>query len=139
MTLFADVAAASTRVAATSARSEKVAILAALLSGLEPDEVAIATGVLAGVPRQGRIGVGYVTAFGVEHVPADSPSLGVRDVDRAIAELASAAGPGSAAGRRRLLLDLLGRATAEEAELLRRLFTGELRQGALAGVMVDAV
>ena len=58
MTLLADVVAASKEVADTGSRTAKVAILADLLSRLEPDEVALAVGFLAGVPRQGRVGVG---------------------------------------------------------------------------------
>ena len=61
--------AASEEVAATSARSRKIAILAALLRRLEPDEVPIAVGVLSGLPRQGRVGVGYRTVYGLGAVP----------------------------------------------------------------------
>lgn len=66
MTLLADVVRASRDVAATSARSAKVAALAELLAALEPGEVAAVAGLLSGVPRQGRIGVGYASVFGVE-------------------------------------------------------------------------
>src|ERR687895_285969 len=38
-----------------------------------------------------------------------------------------------------ILAELLGRATEQEADFVKRLFTGELRQGALAGLMVDAI
>ena len=77
MTLLADVVAASTRVADTSSRSEKVAILAALLARLDADEVAVVAGLLSGAPRQGRVGVGYSTIYGVECEPAAEPSLTV--------------------------------------------------------------
>jgi DNA ligase 1 len=139
MTLLADVVAASNDVAGTSKRSEKVAILADLLRELDPGEVPIAVGLLSGVPRQGRVGVGYSTIYGVEPQPVADPSLTVDDLDRAIAEVQSATGPGSAARRKQLLGTLLGRATDQEAGFVKRLFTGELRQGALAGVMADAV
>jgi DNA ligase-1 len=139
MTLLADVAAASTQVAATSSRSRKVAILADLLSGLDADEIAISVGLLSGVPRQGRVGVGYATVYGVDLDPADEASLTIGDVDRAISEIEEASGSGSATARKRILGELLGRATDAEGEFLRRLLTGGLRQGALAGVMVDAV
>lgn len=92
-----------------------------------------------GVPRQGRVGVGYATVYGVDVPPAAEPSLTVAELDRAIDEIAADRGPGSPARRRRLLIDLLGRATAPEAEFVRRLLTGDLRQGALGGVMADAV
>ena len=139
MTLFADVVGASEQVARTSSRSGKVAVLAALLGRLEAAEVGICVGLLSGVPRQGRIGVGYATIYGVEAPAAADASLTVLGVDRAIDELQGATGSGSGTRRKRLLADLFARATAPEAQLLRRLFTGELRQGALAGVMTDAV
>jgi DNA ligase 1 len=139
MTLLAEVVAASAAVTDTSSRSRKVAILAELLRKLDADEVPIAVGLLSGVPRQGRVGVGYSTIYGIEQRPAADPSLTVDDLDRAIAGVQAATGQGSAGQRKELLGGLLGRATAQEADFVRRLFTGELRQGALAGVMADAV
>jgi DNA ligase-1 len=139
VTLLADVVAASQEVAETSARSRKVTILAELLERLDPDEVAIAAGLLSGVPRQGRVGVGYSTIHRVESPPAEEPTLTVADLDTAISQIRAATGSGSGARRSELLAELLDRATEEEAGFIRRLFTGELRQGALAGVMVDAV
>jgi DNA ligase-1 len=139
MTLLADVVAASNEVAGTSSRSRKVAILAELLGALDASEVPIAVGFLSGAPRQGRVGVGYSTIYGIERLPADVPSLTVDDLDRAIAAIQDTTGGGSAAARKELLGELLGRATEQEADFVKRLFTGELRQGALAGVMADAV
>jgi ATP-dependent DNA ligase I len=139
MTLLADVVTASKRVTETSSRSAKIAILAELLRRLDPAEVAAVTAFLSGVPRQGRVGIGYSTIYGVECVPATEPSLTVADADRAIRDVQAATGSGSAAERRRILLELLGQATEDEADFLRRLLTGGLRQGALAGLMVDAV
>jgi len=133
------VVTASTLVGETTARSRKVAILAELLRRLDPGEVPICVGFLSGVPRQGRVGVGYRTVYGVQPRPAEEASLTVIDVDRAVDEIEGATGPGSARRRAELLAGVLGRATAPEAAFLRRLFTGELRQGALAGVMADAV
>jgi DNA ligase-1 len=139
VTLLADIVAASLRVADTSARSGKVAILAELLRRLDGEEVASAVGFLSGVPRQGRVGVGYSTVYGVEGAPTAEPSLTVADLDVAIAEIERATGPGSTTRRRQLLAGLRGRATADEADFVRRLLTGELRQGALAGLMADAI
>jgi DNA ligase 1 len=139
LTLLADLVNASTRVAETSSRSRKVAILAELLRRLKSREVAIATGLLSGVPRQGRVGVGYSTVYGVEPEPAAEPSLTIEDLDAAIGAVQAATGSGSAGRRRQLLGELLARATSEEADFVKRLFTGELRQGALAGLMIDAV
>jgi DNA ligase 1 len=139
MTLLADLVSASNEVAGTSSRSRKVAILAELLQRLEASEVPISVGLLSGVPRQGRVGVGYSMIYGIDERPASEPSLTIADLDRAIAETQATTGSGSAARRRQLLGDLLGRATEQEAGFVKRLFTGELRQGALAGLMVDAV
>ena len=139
MTLLADLVAASNEVAATTSRSQKVAILAGLLQRLAADEIPVAVGFLSGVPRQGRVGVGFSTIYGIQRTPADRPTLTIRDVDRAIDEVRAATGRGSGARRRELLGGVLARATKEEASFARRLFTGELRQGALAGLMTDAI
>jgi DNA ligase-1 len=139
MTLLADVVTASRQVAVTSSRSRKVAILAELLSRLDASEVAICVGFLSGVPRQGRVGVGYSTIYGIEVRPAGEAPLTVTDIDRVIADIEDATGSGSATRRKQLLGELLGRSTEQEADFIRRLLTGELRQGALAGLMADAV
>jgi DNA ligase-1 len=139
MTLLADVVTASKDVAGTSSRSRKVAILAELLTELGQGEIPIAVGFLSGVPRQGRVGVGYSTVYGIECTPAGLASLSLEDLDRAIAEIQKATGSGSAAERKRILTELLSRTTEPEADFIRRLLTGEIRQGALAGLMVDAI
>ena len=139
MALLADVVAASESVAGTSSRSAKVGALADLLRRLDREEVPITAGLLSGVPRQGRVGVGHSAIYGLEHETAATPSLTIADLDAALSELQATTGSGSATRRRALLERLLGRATATEAAFIRRLFTGELRQGALAGVMVDAI
>jgi DNA ligase-1 len=139
MTMLADVVTASSEVAATSSRSRKIAILAELLRRLDPNEVALAVGFLTGVPRQGRVGIGYSTIYGIERAPAGEASLTIGELDRAIAEVQQTTGSGSAARRKQILGELLGRATQQEADFAKRLFTGELRQGALAGLMVDAI
>jgi DNA ligase-1 len=139
MTLLADVVTASGEVGATSSRSRKIAILAELLKRLDPNEVALAVGFLAGAPRQGRVGIGYSTIYGIERAPAAAASLTIGELDRTIAEVQRMTGSGSAAKRKQILGELLGRATAREADFVKRLFTGELRQGALGGLMVDAI
>lgn len=139
MTLLAAVVDASAQVAATSSRSRKVAILAELLGSVDGDEVAICVGFLSGAPRQGRIGIGYATVYDADVQPAERASLAVGDLDRAIDELEQTTGDGSAKLRRQQLGDLLARATEPEGQFIRRLLTGELRQGALAGLMADAI
>ncbi|HET7489874.1 MAG TPA: ATP-dependent DNA ligase [Acidimicrobiales bacterium] len=137
--LLAEVVATSETVGATRARSAKVAALAGLLARLEPGEVAPAVAILAGRPRQGRIGIGWATVRAVDPPPAAEPSIEVLEFDAALTALQALSGPGSATARQGALTDLLGRATAAEASFVRRLFIGELRQGALEGVMADAV
>jgi DNA ligase-1 len=137
--LLADVVATSHAVASTRARSAKIAALAELLRTLGPDEIEAAVGFLTGEPRQGRVGVGWATVGRLDVAPAAVPTVAVTDLDRALDEILATTGAGSADRRREILRGLLGRATPAEADFVQRLLTGELRQGALAGVMGDAV
>ena len=136
---FAEIAAVSDELAATSKRGQKATLLAAVLRRLAPEEVEIAVGVLTGAPRQGRIGVGWATLRDVQVEPAAEPSLEIVEVDRAFERLASMSGAGVNAARRALLTDVFERATEPEQRMLWRVIGGELRQGALDGVMVDAI
>lgn len=136
---FVELALVSERVAATSKRGEKAALLADVLQAATPDEAAVAAGLLVGQPRQGRIGVGWAALRHLGAGVAGEPSLDVVDVDRRLSELATVGGAGSVAARRHLLLDLFGRATAVEQRLLLGVLGGELRQGALDGVLLDAI
>src|SRR6185436_10656728 len=87
----------------------------------------------------GKIGVGWATLSGAGEGTATTPSLTVADLDTTLTTLQSTTGAGSVAGRLSVLTDLLERATPAEADFVRRLLIGDLRQGALAGVMTDAV
>ena len=136
---LAEVVSASQRIASTRSRRAKVIGLAELLSRAAPDEMEIVVGFLTGEPRQGRVGVGAASLWSLKAVPAAAPELGVLEVDHAIGRIPGITGRGSRARRHALLDDLLGRATVDEQEFLRRLLTGELRQGALEGLMMDAV
>jgi DNA ligase-1 len=137
--LLAHLVATASAVAETPARNGKISLLADLFTRLEPGEVAAAAAFLAGEPRQGKIGVGWAAAYRVEPAHATTPSVTVLDVDRALDELRDAVGKGSQAARAEILGDLFARATEPEAGFVRRLLTGELRQGALEGVVVEAV
>jgi ATP-dependent DNA ligase I len=139
VTLFADVVEASRLVSETRSRSRKIAILAELLGAVNPEEVPICVGLLSGLPRQGRIGIGYAAVYGVAATPGAEPSLTVADLDDALSEIEAARGSGSITVRGDLLHALFSRATEPEADFLRRLLTAQLRQGALAGLMGDAV
>jgi DNA ligase 1 len=131
-----DVAA---EVAASPARRRKVALLADLLRRLRPDEVGIGAGFLAGEPRQGRVGVGWQALERSDPEPAARPTLELAQVDEELAALAALAGPGSQRERRARLERLLGRATRTESQFLRALLLVELRQGAAAGLLMQAM
>ena len=139
MTLLADLVAASAAVAATRSRKTKTARLADVLSGLDPSEVEPAAAFLSGEIRQGRIGLGYRTVHAAEPDPAANATLTVTDVDDALAHIAGLSGPGSGTAKGEALTELLAAATAPEQAFLRGLIVGELRQGALSGVMVEAI
>jgi DNA ligase 1 len=113
--------------------------IAELLRRAALDEVEPVTAWLAGEPRQGRTGVGWRTLSKLAHDPAVEAALTVTAVDEALTALAGTSGAGSAARRDALLADLMAAATADEQRFLVRLLTGELRQGALEGVVLDAV
>ncbi|QXC61167.1 ATP-dependent DNA ligase [Aquihabitans sp. G128] len=139
--LFEELVTTSAAVGSTSSRLAKSQALADLLVRLAPDEVEPTIGFLVGEPRQGRIGIGWKTIQAAQAATDRSPeaSLEVLEVDAAITALGGLSGPGSGTARIELLGDVFGRATADEASFLSRLLGGELRQGANAGVMLDAV
>ena len=136
--LLDEVARTSAAVANSSARLAKVERLAACLRRLEPAEVHPAVAFLSGELRQRQIGVGWAALRDAPD-PAAAPTLTVAEVDAAFERIGRLAGPGSQAERRRLLGELFGRATAGEQKFLVGLLSGELRQGALEGVMVEAI
>lgn len=141
MTLLGQVVAASGEVAATRSRKAKTATLATLLARLEPDEIRPTTAWLAGEMLQGRTGIGWRTLQSVSPTPAATSTLTVGDVDATLDRLAALAGSGTGVGARRAeeLGALLDAATEDEGRFLVRLLGGELRQGALEGIMIEAV
>ncbi|MFF4578648.1 ATP-dependent DNA ligase [Streptomyces sp. NPDC001373] len=136
--LLAEVARVSREVAGTSARSRKTALLAELFAAAPADEAGLVIAYLSGRLPQGRPGVGWRT-LAEEVGPAPGPTLTVRAVDAAVEELAAVSGPGAQAVRRRIVTALLGSATAVEQRFLRSLLSGEVRQGALDAVALEAV
>ena len=140
MTLLNVLVSASQRVGATSARLAKVRELADALRVLEPDEIEIAVQYLSGETAQGRFGLSYAMLNAASDVPAAAESaLTILETDRRLGEIAVIRGSGSAARRASALRELFALATDSEREFLVRLLVGELRQGALAGVMADAI
>ncbi|HEY4464910.1 MAG TPA: ATP-dependent DNA ligase [Streptosporangiaceae bacterium] len=136
--LLSEIAEASEAVARTSSRLAKVEVLAAALRAAGPGEVAIAVAYLSGELPQRQIGVGWATLR--EPVPpAPEASLTLTEVDAALSAIGAVSGAGSVARRKDLVRDLRSRATAPEQGFLLRLLSGELQQGALAGVMAEAI
>jgi DNA ligase 1 len=133
-----DLVDASATVAQTRSRLAKRAAIAELLRGCHPDDVVTVVTYLSGSLRQRRTGVGWATLRDLPPGAGDS-SLTVVEVDAAFETMSALTGPGSQEQRRQLIAELLGRATATEQDFLVRLVSGELRQGALDGVMLDAV
>lgn len=142
--LLAEVAATSDAVAATRSRLAKRAAIADLLRRVADDaeagsaEVEIAVAYLAGELRQRRTGLGWRSLRDLP-APAEEPGLTLTDVDAAFARMADLSGPGSSTARQAESAALFGAATAREQSLLAGLVSGELRQGALDSVVVDAV
>ncbi len=136
--LLTEVAAASLTVTATSRRSEKTAAVAECLRRAAPDDVAIVVAYLSGELRQRRTGVGWASLREVPAAAAE-PTLTVTEVDATLTAVSELSGPGSVRARTEQVAALLALATESEQRLLRGLLTGELRQGALVGVMFDAV
>jgi DNA ligase-1 len=140
VTLLDALVATSQRVRASRSRLVKVRELAALLRSLASAEIDIAAHYLAGDTRQGRIGVGYALLTAAARAPAATEaSLSLSDVDAALAALAQLRGAGSAPHRAAALGALFARATPAEQDFLLHLLAGELRQGALEGLMVEAI
>jgi ATP-dependent DNA ligase I len=155
--LLDDVVRTSAAVAAAPGRLAKVEFIARLLRDVPADEITIAASFLSGELTQRQIGVGYAAlsdltgGFGPappaagqqagpqQPGPAATPELTLADTDRVLGQIGQLSGPGSQGERRTLLAGLLARATAPERQFLVRLLAGDLRQGALDGVMTDAV
>ncbi|MFI1034193.1 ATP-dependent DNA ligase [Streptomyces sp. NPDC020951] len=135
LTRLADV---SREVAAASARSRKIALLAELFRDAEPDDVPIVIPYLAGRLPQGRLGVGW-KVLSRPVAPAGEPTLTVREVDARLTELGHVSGAGSQAERTRLVGELMAASTAGEQRFLFGLLTGEVRQGALDAVAVEGL
>jgi DNA ligase-1 len=130
----------SERVASTSKRTAKVRDLAAYLRQLNGQELLIGTAYLAGELPQGKIGIGYAALRSASQTPpAHMPTLQLLDIDTALTSLATIKGAGSAATRTKQLRALFAAATPREQSFLVKLLSGELRQGALAGIMTDAI
>ncbi|MGW2277305.1 ATP-dependent DNA ligase [Streptomyces sp. NPDC001770] len=136
--LLIRLAQVSLQVAGAPARNRKVELLAGLFRDAAPEDVPVAIPYLAGRLPQGRLGIGWST-LGDPAEPATEPTLTVAHTDAELTAIGALTGPGSRAARAERLRALLGAATAEEQQFLRALLLGELRQGALDAIAVDAL
>ncbi|HEY7754625.1 MAG TPA: ATP-dependent DNA ligase [Actinomycetota bacterium] len=137
--LLADLARTSEVVASTSGRRAKVDLLADLLRRCRPDEIAVAVAYLSGRLPQGTVGVGWAAIRDLDAAVAAEPTLELLDVHAAFERIGAATGTGSRTVRGREVADLFARATEPERRFLVALLGGELRQGALEGIMTEAV
>src|SRR5215813_3476469 len=138
--LVNDIVETSRRIGEMSGRLAKIEQLAACLRGAVADEIDIAVAWLSGELRQGRIGVAYAAMReAMAETAAAAPSLTLGEVDTALDRVSQTRGSGSGSERLRLMRALFARATRAEQEFLARLMVGELRQGALEGLMIEAV
>lgn len=135
---FADVVAASEQVAATTSRLAKAEAVAAALRRAEPHEAGLVASYLGGALPQRRTGVGWRSLAALPE-PAAQPGLSVAQVDAALTGLAGLAGPGSARRRTAAVAELFAALTSDEQRYLAGLLTGEIRQGALDGVLLAAI
>lgn len=126
-------------VRATRSRKAKIGHLAGFLKELEPEEIDVGVAFVSGEPRQSRLGAGYRTVSAVEAEPATWPSLAILDVDACFLALEAISGPGSQQARKYALAQLFSRATEREQTFLRQLMLRSLRQGALEGLVVEAL
>ena len=147
--LLARLVAVSTEVAGTRSRLTKRALIAELLQeaarggpegggGAGGEATEIAASYLSGTLRQRRTGLGWRGLTDLP-APADSPSLTLVEVDAALEQISQLSGSGSMGSRREAVTALFGRLTAAEQSFLRDLITGNVRQGALDSVMLDAI
>jgi DNA ligase-1 len=138
--LLADIVRTSQEVASTRSRLAKVEALAARLrQAASAAEIRVAVAFLSGVVPGGSTGIGWAALRDLPPPAAPPPTLGLTEAAAALDRVRALLGPGSRAERARALSNLFGRATEPEQSFLRRLLSGEIRQGALEGVMVEAV
>jgi DNA ligase-1 len=135
---FARLVSVSQQVASTRARTTKRSLIAGLLAQTPADEIEIVTAYLSGTLRQRRTGVGW-RGLAELPPPAAAPSVSVSEVDESLEQIAGLAGEGSGTARRNAVAALFARLTEDEQRYLRGLVTGEVRQGALDSVVLDAI
>jgi DNA ligase 1 len=137
---FARLVDTSRRVAETPGRRAKIALLADLLRTLPAEELQLGVAYLSGTVLQAKLGVGWATIqAALPGAAADGAGVTLTEVDETLSRIMQASGPGSAGMRQRLLHELFLRLTEAEQHFLSGLLAGELRQGALEGLVLEGV
>jgi DNA ligase 1 len=136
---FRELVEVSRRISETSRRLQKIALLAEFLKRLSSEEIPIAVSYLSGNLTQGKIGIGWASLRDADYSQEPSVRLTLSEVDAAFQRISETSGPGSSAVRLRLIRELMARADAAERDFLSRLVVGELRQGSLEGIMIEAL
>ncbi|HEY3668740.1 MAG TPA: ATP-dependent DNA ligase [Polyangiaceae bacterium] len=142
MLSLADIVTASRDVATTRSRTKKIARFAELLSQASLSELPAAVGFLCGDLRQGRLGLGFRSLRGLsesESSDAVGGEVSVLELDAVFQALEALSGKGVASEREKLLQALFARLSADERGFVERLILGELRQGALESIALDAL
>ncbi|HEY1535209.1 MAG TPA: ATP-dependent DNA ligase [Polyangiaceae bacterium] len=141
MLSLADIVTASREVAATRSRTKKIARFAELLRQASVEELPAAVGFLCGELRQGRLGLGYRTLHGLPSAGSEAPggAVSVLELDAVFQALEALSGKGVASEREQLLKALFARLSSDERDFVERLIVGELRQGALESIVLDAL
>lgn len=137
--LLSELVVTTEQVAATSSRLAKIEAIAQLLRRADAADLPAVVGLLLAAPRQGRLGVGWRGLAALDIAHSAESELTIAAVDHTFDALAASSGSGSAGRRSELLHDLAARATAPEWDFLGRAMLGELRTGALSGVLLDAI
>ncbi|MDC4224007.1 MAG: ATP-dependent DNA ligase [Candidatus Manganitrophus sp.] len=135
-----DLVRLTARLRATTSKNEKVLLMADFLKRTAGPETALCALYLTGTLPQGRIGIGgraIGTALSVGSAPPSSMTL--QEVDACFQKMADDRGAGSAERKRTALQGLLQRADPDERRFLAHLLMGELRQGALEGLVQEAI
>ena len=135
-----ELAEISLQVTRNASRLAKIGHLAECLRRLEPGEIPIAVAYLCGELPQGKIGIGWSMLKDTLAGPASgSPALTLAETDACFETVRQTTGSGSSRRRSELFAALMARASETERDFLRRLVLGEMRHGALEGVMMEAV
>jgi DNA ligase-1 len=131
----------------TTKRTEKIVYLVDFLKNLQPDEIAPAVAFVTGRPfpesDERVLEVGGQTAWKVhrnigQSALVESP-VTILEVYRTFGKIASASGSGSRQRKEMLMNTLLSRLPRNESDYLMRIVFGEMRIGAVEGVVLDAI